>query len=79
MFLIQLSFIVCGLEIHISVDRVTFFSSNVKGVLVNLLRGRGGGGEGMRTQKPKFRFFIEKTCKVISVGSIPRVSHQLLF
>ena len=51
MFSIQLSFIVVGSESQISVDQVTLYSSNVKGILRYRLRGRGGGEH---AQKPKF-------------------------
>ena len=49
MYLILLSFIAVGLKSQISVDQVTLYSSNVKGILRFLgLLFFGGGGEGGR-------------------------------
>ena len=47
MLLFKLSFIVVGSESQISVDQVTLYSSNTKGIL----RYLGGGGGGMRSSE----------------------------
>ena len=55
MFLILLPFIAVGLESQISVDQVTLYSSNVKGILRCLFVWFFLGGGGKHAQKPKFQ------------------------
>ena len=59
MFSIQLSFIVVGSESQISVDQVTLYSSNVKGILRYRLRGEGGGRGACAVAKI-WRLFLKK-------------------